>query len=337
MLSFCFFYFFICLVFVSNHFYFLFNSFCIVADYAQNLGAPHFGGEQPGDSYYYSPLSVYCFGVVDVCGEEDILHAYGYTEDHGAKGGNNVASLLMKALQDLGWLNEGRCGARLSIIMDNCAGQNKNGHVLRLALWLVELQYFRNVEFIFYVRGHTKNVCDRMFNLLKKRYHRSQIFSIGKLSSLLNEIDNVNYNHVTSEVFFDYLKLLDKFYKKFVAGSVKKNHWFWVDDSSPTVMNTQSHHNDEDAERTTNNHLIRMQDRLNKMKEAFNNKQLLKAPGMKPIKQVELWKKWGPFIPEDERNELCPKPPTDIIKAVAEERASKQAGKKRARSRTNNN
>jgi hypothetical protein len=67
------------------------------------LGVPHFGGEQPGDTYNYSPLSF--------CGEQDQLHAYGYTEDHGAKGGNNVVSLLMKALQDLGWLNEGRCGA----------------------------------------------------------------------------------------------------------------------------------------------------------------------------------------------------------------------------------
>jgi hypothetical protein len=58
---------------------------------------------------------------------------------------------------------------------------------------------------------------------------------------------------------------------------------------------------------------------------------------MKPFKQVELWKKWGPFIPEDERNELCPKHPNGVVKAVAQEKASKQAGKKRARSSTNNN
>jgi hypothetical protein len=154
---------------------------------------------------------------------------------------------------------------------------------------------------------------------------------------LLNEIDNVTYKQVTSEVFFDYLKLLDKFYKKFPSGYVKKNHWFWVDCCSPTIMNTQSHHNDEDCDKTTFDHEIRIQDRLNNMKRANNNKQLLKPPGMKPIKQVELWKKWGPFIPEDERNELCPKPPNDVIKAVAQEKASKQAGKKRARSSTNNN
>ena len=111
---------------------------------------------------------MYCFGVADATHTPERLLAYGYTEGDGAKGGNNVASLMMRALRDLNWLVDGRCGKRLSIIMDNCAGQNKNGHVLRLALWLVELQYFQSVEFIFYVRGHTKNMCDRMFNLLKK-------------------------------------------------------------------------------------------------------------------------------------------------------------------------
>jgi hypothetical protein len=61
----------------------------------------------------------------------------------------------------------------------------------------------------------------------------------------------------------------------------------------------------------------------------MNNKIALPAPGLKPIKQVELWKKWGPFIPEDEREELCPKPPDDIIKEVASERAGKAATQRR--------
>ena len=51
---------------------------------------------------------------------------------------------------------------------------------------------------------------------------------------------------------------------------------------------------------------------------------------MKPIKQVELQQQ-GQVIPEDEHQELCPKPPDDIIKAVAKDKASKQAAKKRDR------
>jgi hypothetical protein len=157
------------------------SSFCLVADYAQNLGLPHFGGEQPGDTYYFSPLAVYCFGVVDASRSPEVLHCFGYTEDQGSKGGNNVASLLLRALHQLEILEDGKCAKHLSFIMDNCSGQNKNGHVLRLALWLVEVGYFQTVEFIFYVRGYTKNLCDRMFNLLKKRYHQSQIYSVEGL------------------------------------------------------------------------------------------------------------------------------------------------------------
>ncbi len=77
-------------------------SFCLVADYAQNLGVPYFGSEQPENTYYYSPLAVYIFGLVDASCTPEQLHAYGYAEDHGGKWGNSVSSLLMKAIHDLG-------------------------------------------------------------------------------------------------------------------------------------------------------------------------------------------------------------------------------------------
>jgi hypothetical protein len=66
----------------------------------------------------------------------------------------------MQALRDLSWLIADRCGGRLSIIVDNCSGQNKNKMVLRLALYLVEQGYFKNVEFIFYIRGQKKILCN---------------------------------------------------------------------------------------------------------------------------------------------------------------------------------
>jgi hypothetical protein len=152
---------------------FLCYSFCLVADYCQNLSLPHFGSEQPGDTYYYSPLFIYVFGAADVSSDKPKLISYGYHEGQGSKGGNNVASLLMKVIKDLGWLIPGECGGRLSIVMDNCGGQNKNKMVLRLALYLVEKKLFKCVEFIFYIRGHTKNVCDRLFNLLKINYSKA--------------------------------------------------------------------------------------------------------------------------------------------------------------------
>ncbi len=149
-------------------------------------------------------------------------------------------------------------------------GQNKNGHVLWLALWLVELQYFQSVEFVYSVRS---------------------------LSLILNEIGNITHTHILSYVLSEYLQLLDKFYQNFEPGTVKKHHLFLVEAEIPTTMISKSHNNNEFGNPSTFNHKIVMTDRIIKKKEAFNNKMLLGFPGVKPIKQVEFWKKWGQFIP----------------------------------------
>ena len=62
--------------------------YCFCGDYSQNLDLPHFGSEQPGDTYYFSPLTVNVFGLVDHTTE--VLSAYVYNEGEGKKGGNNV-------------------------------------------------------------------------------------------------------------------------------------------------------------------------------------------------------------------------------------------------------
>jgi hypothetical protein len=58
-------------------------------------------------------------------------------------------------------------------------------------------------------------------------------------------------------------------------------------------MFTLTHHGDEEATCESFDYRIRMNDRIIKLQEALKNKVRLKAPGMKPIKQFELWKKSG--------------------------------------------
>jgi hypothetical protein len=98
---------------------------------------PFFGKDQPGETYYYMPRTINLFGILDCNPMKEVLHSYGYGEDHGGKGGNNAASLLMKHLEDRGLLN-GTQRMFLNVMMDNCVGQNKNNYVLRLAPYLVE-------------------------------------------------------------------------------------------------------------------------------------------------------------------------------------------------------
>ena len=80
--------------------------FTEVADYAQNLDIPHFGCEQPGDTYYYSPLGIYVFGIVRLYNEPQDLVGQFYFEGEGKKGGNNVASLIYNKFKHDGFLEE---------------------------------------------------------------------------------------------------------------------------------------------------------------------------------------------------------------------------------------
>ena len=154
---------------------------CFVGDYSQNMALPWFGNEQPGVTYYYSPLSIYIFGMANYATEH--LYAYVYDEGEGAKGGNNVSSLVYKHLVDVGiikeWEDSGRVpGESLTLVFDNCPGQNKNRMVLRLPMWIVDMGLYRKCQVVFLVAGHTKNVCDRRFKDMKKDCHKTDIISI---------------------------------------------------------------------------------------------------------------------------------------------------------------
>ena len=75
------------------------------------------------------------------------MHAHVYHEGIGKKGANNVASLIIETLRKLNLLRENSVGSELNIIFDNCSGQNKNNTVIRLAGWLNEMNYFKEVFF----------------------------------------------------------------------------------------------------------------------------------------------------------------------------------------------
>jgi hypothetical protein len=56
------------------------QTYTFVADFAQNMYVPNFAAEQPGATYYYSPLNVYPFGVVDASTSPTMLTAFVFSE-----------------------------------------------------------------------------------------------------------------------------------------------------------------------------------------------------------------------------------------------------------------
>jgi hypothetical protein len=78
---------------------------CLVGNYCQNMGLPYLGEHQPGETYYFSPLTVNCFGIANVGLPKAHLTLFIYHEGEGKKGGNNVASLIYKYLDTNGLIN----------------------------------------------------------------------------------------------------------------------------------------------------------------------------------------------------------------------------------------
>jgi len=71
---------------------------CLTIDMGQNLGFPHFEAEQVGDTYYFTPLNVFVFGVNDNSqpNGSDKMNAYVWHEKDGRRGANNIGSCLYK-------------------------------------------------------------------------------------------------------------------------------------------------------------------------------------------------------------------------------------------------
>jgi hypothetical protein len=149
------------------------------------------------------------------------LHCHVYHEGDGKKGANNVASLIIKTLRQLNLLREDSVGGELSIVFNNCSGENKNNTVLRLAAWLMAIGYFKEVNFIFPVVGHTKNAADCLFNTLKNKYHKQNLFTFQGLVETLNKSLMVTIHSANPEDFLDYNKLMSSLYWT-LQGNIKK-------------------------------------------------------------------------------------------------------------------
>jgi hypothetical protein len=196
------------------------------------------GEHQPGETYYFSPLTVNCFGIANVGMPKSMLSAYIYHEGEGKKGGNNVASLIWKHLDKEGLINRQRPARKeLNLVMDNCGGQNKNRYVLRLAPLLVERRFYRHVNIIFLVAGHTKNAADRLFNLLKIQYRKKQVFTMEQLQQTLDLNQYISCVKVESDEFYDFGKFEDKIYKQTpLTGHTKKYQYFYLEETDMGVL-----------------------------------------------------------------------------------------------------
>jgi hypothetical protein len=302
--------------------------YTFVVDYGQNMELPVYNKEQPGCTYYFSPLSVFNLGVVNHAHVyedgrvSEHLHCHVYHKGVGKKGPNNVASLIIKMLQQLNILRDDSVGGELNVIFNNCSGQNKNNTMLRMAAWMMVMNYFKEVNFIFLVVGHTKNAADRLFNSLKDEYRRQNLFTFQDLVETLNKLSVVTIHPASSEDFLDYKKLMSSLFWT-LAGNIKKNHIFSCNDDGSQMTLRQSNL-PEHQEFILYLRMRGTWDGMTRSKIAEYSEEVLRPiawKGMNPYKIVELWKNYRPNIPiEYHSDKLYAEPSKEVLAKVKTEK-----------------
>ena len=300
----------------------------IVVDFCQNLEMPSFRSVQPGKTYYLTPMTVPTLGIVDCNRKDNMLYAYIYSEAEGNKGGNVVASMIMMHLRERGLLDDKKKRFQLSIVMDNCGGQNKNNHVLRLAPYLIEKGYFYIVEFQFLVAGHTKNEADKRFNNLKQGYRHKNIYTMDQLVKTCNESPYVKAKQVYWDDFFDYKKFFESIYKKLHA--VNKYQIFSSMEVTRHLPGQLAHDgigtvqfktSDLDDAEVIEQNIIKTNIGTTERQSLLNagpEKMYTQRPGLSEIKQVELFTKWRHLLDDESKDITCPEPSKEASKRVKE-------------------
>lgn len=318
--------------------------YVFICDYAQNMSYPSLPDEQAGETYYLTPLSVYVFGMVDaahlydgVMGVEDGEHmdAHIYKEAMGAKGGNNVASLILRSLKRKGLLQPGNKGGKLSLFFDNCVGQNKNNCVIHLAPLLVEAGFFSEVEICFLIVGHTKNSCDRIFNSLKKKTRKATIWTYEQLLRAVDDSHLVTVLDSNPEDFLQVEKYEKQYYRNLV-GEVTKNHIFSVKEEDIStgvsgkveVTMTIKEADIPDAVVKTFNCSARNRPTTKPDLVFPEPLEQLPAQKLNPWMRCHFYKKWRHVVPQKHWDEVCPEPSKEDLAATVDEKQRRAALRK---------
>ncbi len=99
--------------------------------------------------------------------------------------------------------------------------------VLKLAAWLKQMGYFKKVNFVFLIVGHTKIATDSLFNSLKHEYRKKNLFTMQDLITTLNVSESVMVVPTIPEDFLDYDAMTNDIYHD-LSGMIKQNHMFFV-------------------------------------------------------------------------------------------------------------
>ena len=132
------------------------------------------------------------------------MNCYIWGEGVAGSGAIEICSCFYHELKGCGYFEEGVVVGHIIIVADNCGGQNKNKTIVRFSNWIHECGVAKKVTLLFLIKGHTKNICDRMFNFVKHEYHDTNIYSEDVLDASFGKHSQITLWQLKAEEFFDF-------------------------------------------------------------------------------------------------------------------------------------
>lgn len=293
----------------------------LVIDYSQNHTIPSVAST-PSQWYFMSLVAVYVFGVYYA--NEAKQYNFVYTEREAGKGSNKINSMLRKFVNEV--IAPGT--KHLTVYADNCGGQNKNNFVLKFLLALAHSGEFEEVNYHFFVKGHTKNACDRGFGHTKKKVVRRDCWIFGEIVRAIQDaaVTSFTISLAASDVQ-DYKAVVSELYKD-IKG-IQKYQLFKMHKAYPGVVECRVGPCDVPLQhvlRRLTDGVLTSPDIVRTALQGWLKP--TEAPKPNPEKIFELFTSIRPYVPQEYLlNEMYREPSRDELLAV---KAKKKLRRKQA-------
>ncbi|KAG6611229.1 uncharacterized protein IUM83_12759 [Phytophthora cinnamomi] len=178
---------------------------------------------------------------------------------------------------------------------------------------------FEHVEFTFFVKGHTKNSCDRGFGHIRKHMATAECWTMSHVTGAVNAATSNSVTvHVPrgSDLFKSYKPVLTELYKR--LDGVQQYQIFSMDSAKPgtvvCVKGPKSDVEEQDLRRKIGGVLMAKEKVERIMTDDI---EVLPPPPVNAEKKVQMYKSIRPYVPDEFQNDPLYAKPSEKEGATA--------------------
>ncbi|KAE9068559.1 hypothetical protein PF007_g27642 [Phytophthora fragariae] len=191
----------------------------------------------------------------------------------------------------------------LGVLMQTDTVQRRR--VIKFLLAQVHMGVLNRIDYKFFVKGHTKNSCDRGFGHIRKFVSRQDCWTLGQVVSAVRDSATSNRTvHISCDdgFFKGYKSLVKELYKNLTG--VQQYQWFEMDASQPGMVDCRkspSADAEEQYLRRKVDGILTENTKVARMFEHFLES--LSVPGVNTEKKYTMHYVVRPYVPEEFRGD----------------------------------